>query len=69
MKITEKKLGIILKVIELDDQNVLDQIHEMLANKSSVSLSISEKENIKRTLQDLEEGKKTSRGGLFPDYL
>ena len=69
MKITDEKLAIILKVIELNDLNTLSQIHELLANKSAVPLSTSEKKNIRIVLKDLEDGKIASRGGLFPDYL
>lgn len=69
MKITDEKLAIILKVIELNDLNALSQIHDLLANKSAVPLSNSEKKNIRIVLKDLEDGKIASRGGLFPDYL
>ncbi len=69
MQITDEKLAIILKVIELNDLNALSQIHDLLANKSAVPLSNSEKKNIRIVLKDLEDGKIASRGGLFPDYL
>ena len=36
MKITDEKLVIILKVIELSDNNAFGQIHELITNKSSV---------------------------------
>lgn len=69
MKITDKKLAIILKVIELSDHNALGQIHELIATKSSVPLSSIEKENVISALKDAESGRIPSRGGLFPDYL
>lgn len=67
--ITDEKLVIILKVIELSDNNALGQIHELIANKSSVPLSSIEKENVISALKDAESGRIPSRGGLFPDYL
>ncbi len=69
MHITDEKLAIIIKVIELNDLPVLDEMQELLANKSAVPLSSIEKKYIKRVLRDLEAGRKSSHGGLFPDYL
>ena len=61
MKLSEEKIDIIQKVIELDDLEKLDQIQELLSGEMEInSLTAAEKESIGRGLNDLEAGKKIS---------
>lgn len=61
MKLSEEKIDIIQRVIELDDEEKLDQIHELLAEeKNQHQLTDEEKQSIERGLKDLDEGKKIS---------
>lgn len=61
MKLSEEKIDIIQKVIELDDDAKLDQIHELLSEEQELNeLTQSEKQSIERGLKDLDEGRKIS---------
>jgi len=61
MKLSEEKIDIIQRVIELDDEEKLDQIHEILAEEKNLhELTDEEKQSIERGLKDLDEGKKIS---------
>ena len=59
MKLSDEKVDIIQKVIELEDEEKLNQIHELLADEHD-QLTGSEKRSIKRGLKDLDEGRKIS---------
>ena len=61
MKLSEEKIDIIQKVIELEDEAKLDQIHELLTKDDNRNnLTESEKRSIERGLKDLDEGRKIS---------
>ena len=65
MKLSEEKIDIIQKVIELEDEEKLDQIHELLSENENLNqLTESEKRSIERGLKDLDEGRKIS----YPEF-
>ena len=61
MKLSEEKIDIIQKVIELENEEKLDRIHELLSEEQNLNhLSESERRSIERGFKDLDEGRKIS---------
>lgn len=61
MKLSEEKIDIIQKVIELENEEKLDRIHELLSEEENLNhLSESERRSIERGFKDLDEGRKIS---------